>query len=271
MHIDEVEFTIFDTETTGLDPASGDRIIEIAGVRFKNEQIMGNFQSLISPGRAVSPSAFSVNNISDEMLIGAPEIDEVMPKFLEFAKDSCLCSYNASFDMGFLNSELRLLGKGPLDGMLVIDALKMARRILPGLPRYALWFVAKELGLANTQTHRAFSDVELTLKVFRILKGRLCAKGITDFNNFAGLFGINSKFFLDQQNQKIARIQEALDLGVALKIRYLSSASAQISEREVLPKQIRQENNNSYLVGHCRLRDEERTFRIDNIVHIEIV
>jgi predicted DNA-binding transcriptional regulator YafY len=75
----------------------------------------------------------------------------------------------------------------------------------------------------------------------------------------------------DIDNQKIASIQEAIDLGVKLKIKYLSSASATLTERQVIPKEIKQENNRSYLVGYCCLRNEERSFRIDGILHIEII
>ena len=72
-------------------------------------------------------------------------------------------------------------------------------------------------------------------------------------------------------NQKIAKIQEAMDLKVKLKIKYLSSSNAEVCEREVIPKEIKQENNRSYLVGYCCLKNEERTFRIDGLLHLEIL
>jgi DNA polymerase III epsilon subunit family exonuclease len=95
--IDEVEFTIFDTETTGLSPDLGDRIVEIAAVRIKGDKVMGTFESLINPGRDVSEAAFSVNHISAEMLISAPRSQEIIPRFLDFIEGSCLCAYNAGF------------------------------------------------------------------------------------------------------------------------------------------------------------------------------
>ncbi len=269
--LNEVEFTIFDTETTGLEPKAGDRIVEIAAIRFKGKEKLSTFQTLVNPKRQISEAAFRVNNITSEMLEGAPEIEQVIPQFLEFIKDSCLCSYNAGFDLGFLNNELQLLGKGELEGIVVADILKMAKRLLPGLERYALWFVADKLGIKTQQAHRAFSDVEMTLAVFYRLKEILEAKGIIDFRNFSNLFAINAHFLENLNAQKLNAIQEAIDLGVKLKIRYLSSTGAEVSEREVIPKEIKQENGRSYLVGFCSLRNEERTFRIDGILHLEII
>jgi len=299
-NIEEIEFTIFDTETTGLEPESGDRIVEIAGIRFKGKETIATFQSLVNPHRLISAGAFEVNKITQDMLCGAPETKEIMPKFLGFIHSSCLCSYNATFDLEFLNNELKLMGRNlpsnkPVrqwfgfqnsqshkpegSGLAsfcqshntVVDILKMARRILPALERYSLWFVADRLGIKTKQEHRAFSDVELTLNVFNKLKEMLQAKGILDFTNFLSLFGLNSQFLDDINNQKLAKIQEAMDLGVRLKIKYLSGSDASVTERDVIPKEIRQDKFKNYLVGYCCLRNEERTFRIDGILHIEVV
>ena len=270
-NIDEIEFTIFDTETTGLEPETGDRIVEIAGIRFKGKQKIAQFQTLVNPHRPISEAAQMVNRITPDMLKDAPSIDAVMPKFLEFIQDSCLCSYNAIFDLGFINNELKLIGKNLPEDIIVVDILKMARRLLPGLGRYALWFVADNLGIKISQQHRALSDAELTWGVFNKLKEKLQIKGIFDVTNFTSLFGLNSQFLDNLNNQKIAKIQEAIDLGVKLKIKYLSGASAEVTEREVVPKEIKQDKNRQYLVGYCCLRNEERTFRIDGILHLEIL
>ncbi|MFA5115071.1 MAG: exonuclease domain-containing protein [Candidatus Omnitrophota bacterium] len=286
--IDDIEFSIFDTETTGLDPEGGDRIIEIAAVRFKGPERIADFQSLINPRRAVSEAAFEVNRISEDMLSDAPLAEEVIPRFLEFTKNSCLCSYNAPFDLGFLNNEIRTVvragdktgsflteipfsSSGIAEEKVVIDILKMAKRLLPGMPRYALWFVAQQLGVDREQKHRAFSDVELTLAVFFRFKEMLRKRGIIDFLNFSSLFGVGPGFLDNVISQRIAKIQEALNLGARVKLRYLSSSTAIVTEREVLPKQIRQERNRNYLVGYCCLRKEERAFRVDNILNIELL
>jgi len=269
--LNEIEFVIFDTETTGLEPESGDRVVEIAGLKFKGQERLSTFESLLNPKREISAAAFAVNNISQEMLKNAPEAGEILPKFLEFIKGSCICSYNAGFDLKFLNSELKLIGREPLKDIHVVDVLKMARRLLPAQERYPLWFTAQQLGINVKQAHRAFSDVELTLGVFNKLKEMLRVKGISDFKSFVHLFSIDRNFLESVISQKTAEIQEAIDLGVSVRIKYLSSSGAEVTEREVVPKEVKQENGRSYLIGYCCLKREERTFRIDGILHLEVI
>jgi len=177
-NIDEVELTIFDTETTGLYPDTGDRVVELAALRVKGRQRLAVFDALVNPGRPISPGAFAVNKITPEMLKNAPAIETVMPKFLDFISGSCLCSYNAGFDLSFLNNELKLLGCPLINNMVVFDVLTMAKKLMPDLPRYALWFVAQKLGVEAKQEHRALSDVEMTWEVFSKLKIIAQEKGV---------------------------------------------------------------------------------------------
>jgi len=269
--IEEVEFTIFDTETTGLEPQAGDRVVELAAIRFKGEEKLAVFSSLVNPEREVSPGAFAVNKISKEMLRDAPKIAEIMPEFFKFIAGSCICSYNASFDLEFMQNEARIIKSEFPKEIIVLDILKMARRLLPKLERYALWFVVQHLGIKQQQQHRALSDVEITWLVFKHLKEKLISQGVGDFGNFSRLFSLNPQFLQNINAQRIAEIEEAIAREMKLKIKYLSSVNAQVTERQVIPKEIRQERGASYLVGYCSLRNEERSFRIDGILHLEIV
>ena len=258
-------------ETTGLAPESGDRIVEIAATRIRNKEILGNLHSLVNPDRLISPSAYEVNRISQEMLLNAPHIKMILPDFLRFISGSCLVSYNAPFDFGFLQNELALTGLKSPSLPQAIDLLRMARLVLPGLARYSLWFVARTLGINVVQKHRAFSDVQITISVFNSLKGLLKEKGILDFENLVSLFGLSSHTLRDINNTKISQIREAINLGLDLRLRYFSGSSGEVSEREVSPRQIKEEKKRRYLIGYCNLRKEERTFRIDNILQIEVV
>lgn len=269
--LNQVEFTIFDTETTGLDYRGGDRVVEIAALRIKDDSVISSFQTLVNPKREISEGAFRVNKISSEMLAKAPLIEEVMPGFLNFIKGSCLCSYNAPFDLGFLNNELVISGYQPLKEFAVVDILGMAKRLIPKMERYALWFVAKNFNLEAEQQHRALSDVELTFQVFQKLKQILNTKGINDYKSFLSLFGLKFNQLEDIENQKLVKIQEAIDLQARLKIRYFSCSDAVLTEREVIPKLVKQENKSRYLVGFCCLKNDERTFRIDSILDLQIV
>ena len=87
-NLEEIEFTIFDTETTGLDFGRGDRIVEIAGIRFKGKGKIATFHTLVNPQKPISAGAFQVNQISPEMLEAAPKMDAVLPGFLEFIQGS---------------------------------------------------------------------------------------------------------------------------------------------------------------------------------------
>ena len=251
-------------------------MVEIAAVRFKGGRRLGKFHSMVNPQREISPGAYAVNKITPAMLAGAPGIEEVAPAFIDFIKGSCLCSYNSEFDMGFLYQELALAGKHAASyeqavrQLHIVDVLKMARRLMPGLARYPLWFVAQKLGLPKVQEHRALADVELTLAVFMRLKDLYTEKGLAGFGHFVSLFGMNAEFLEEVSAGKLAQIQEALSLGASLRIQYLSTTTAAITQRDVQPLEIKSERNNLYLVGRCRLRNEDRSFKIDNILHLEI-
>ena len=269
--IEDIDFVIFDVETTGLLPKDGDRIVEIGALRYKNGEARESFSSLLNPRRPLSPGAFAVNRISQEMLKDAPVAAEVLPKFIEFAGNSCLAGYNVGFDMGFLENELGLLGRSLPEDTAVVDIIQMARSIFPGLGSYGLGNFSRWLGMFEPQDHRALSDARMTAEVFKRLLLELKKKGIEDFPAFYNLFGVNPKLSTDITNQHIAAIQKAIDLSIRLKIKYYSSSSARVSEREVSPKEIRREGKSQYLVGYCHLRKDERTFKINAILNLEIV
>ncbi|MDD5237294.1 MAG: exonuclease domain-containing protein, partial [Candidatus Omnitrophica bacterium] len=215
--------------------------------------------------------ALGIHHIRSAMLVDAPLMESVMPKFLDFVRGGVLCAYNAAFDLGFVKKELQLLNQLFPEDIHVIDILAMARRLLPGLERYSLLSVSDSLGIKKEQEHRALSDVYMTIDVFNRLKGLLRSKGVDDFLNFNMLFGLNTPYIEDVRNQKLSRIQEAMDLKVKLKIRYLSRQSVEVTVREVIPREIKKDNGRYYLIGYCNLRKEERIFAIDGILHLEIL
>jgi DNA polymerase III epsilon subunit family exonuclease len=269
--IENVEFAIFDTETTGLDPRCGDRIVEIAAIRVRGSRVLDTFESFVNPQRPISPGAFAVNRISDDMVRAAPAIGAVLPRLLDFIKGSCLCSYNLPFDLGFLKNEMAANQGGALDGVPLLDVLAMARRLLPGLERHALSFVASSLGIAQHQEHRALSDVDITWQVFQKLKAALRSKGISDLHHCISLFGVDQQALRDLTAQKLSKIQEAVDDALRLKIRYMSGTDGAVTERIVLPKEVRQDRRHSYMIGFCFLKNEDRMFRVESILDMEVV
>ncbi|MCX7661066.1 MAG: exonuclease domain-containing protein [Candidatus Omnitrophica bacterium] len=271
MRIEDVEFTIFDTETTGLSPQGGDRIIEIAGIRFRGENKLSTFSTLINPGISIPKSAQAIHKITEEMLKLAPSPHQAIPKFLEFIQGSYLCAYNAGFDLSFLENELKILSITYPQELVFVDLFKMAKILLPSLESYSLKSVGESLGINFEELHRAERDCEIAYQIFVKLKEKLYQKNIFGIKDLISLFAINGKSLEDINQQKLIQIQEAINQNLRIKIKYLSIKDGNISEREVIPKELKYETKYIYFVGFCLLRNEERTFRIDGILQIQIL
>ncbi len=157
-------FTVFDVETTGLDPRQDHRILEIAGVRVEGGKILHEqtFSQLVNPERPIPWEARSVNKISDEEVASAPTIDAVLPEFLRFAQNSVLVAHNAEFDMGFLHREKECCW-GYIDLPECFCTMHLSQALFPHEFRHNLDVVALRLGIPSpTQRHRALPDVMVT-------------------------------------------------------------------------------------------------------------
>ncbi len=156
-------FTVFDVETTGLEPRKGHRIIEIAGVRVENGSILsqGTFSSFVNPEREIPWEARQVNKISDEDVKDAPTIDVVLPQFLDFAKGSILFAHNASFDLGFLEAEKEFCW-GYVELPEVLCTMRLSQGLFPTEFRHNLDVLAKKFNLPLAENrHRALDDTLL--------------------------------------------------------------------------------------------------------------
>jgi len=165
----------FDTETTGLRPEEGDRIIELGAVEMINHIPTGRtFRTLIHPGREVSADTVRITGITDEHLKDAPpfEAPEVVEAFLEFIGDAVLVAHNAGFDRGFLNMELTRCKRDPIPDDRWIDTAAMARRKFPGAPA-SLDALCKrfEISLESRTFHGALLDSQLLAAVYLELMG----------------------------------------------------------------------------------------------------
>ena len=162
-----------DTETTGLDPRSGHKIIEIACVELINKVKTGNvFHTYVNPRRDVPHEAFKIHGISTEFLQDKPIFNHVAYKFLEFIRGATLVIHNAEFDLKFLNFELGICGIDPLDKTAVVDSLLIARNKFPGSPN-SLDALCKRFGvdLSKRTKHGALLDTELLADVYIELMG----------------------------------------------------------------------------------------------------
>lgn len=165
----------FDTETTGLNPNEGDRIIELGAVEMINHIPSGRtFRTLINPGREVSADTVRITGITDDDLKDAPpfEAPEVIDAFLAFIGDATLVAHNAGFDRSFLNMELGRCGRDPIPDDRWVDTAAMARRKFPGAPA-SLDALCKrfDISLESRTFHGALLDSQLLAAVYLELLG----------------------------------------------------------------------------------------------------
>jgi len=164
---------ILDTETTGLDPASGDRIVEIGCVEVINSVLTGQtFHVYLNPERDMPEEAFRVHGLSRDFLAGKPKFADINPEFLAFVGDARLVIHNAEFDMKFINAELKRCGSPPLGMDRVVDTLALARRKHPGASN-SLDALCSRYKIDNTRRtkHGALLDAEILAEVYAALMG----------------------------------------------------------------------------------------------------
>ncbi|MGP9813057.1 DNA polymerase III subunit epsilon [Rhodopseudomonas sp. NSM] len=164
---------VLDTETTGLDPLRGDRLVEIGCVEIYNRMPTGQtFHRYINPERDVPAEAFAVHGLSSEFLADKPLFAQVVDEFLEFIGDDPLVIHNASFDAGFLNAELARLSRGAIPRERLVDTLLLARRKHPGVSN-RLDDLCSRYAIDNSRRtkHGALLDAELLAEVYIDLIG----------------------------------------------------------------------------------------------------
>jgi len=165
---------IFDTETTGLSAKDGDRVIEIGAVELINQFPTGNtYHVFVNPqGREVHPDALEVHGLSNQFLSDKPTFADIFDEFFAFFSEGILVAHNASFDLGFLNAELKLLNKPLISADRVVDTLPIARRKFPG-QRNSLDALCSRFGVDNShrEKHGALLDSELLAEVYLELMG----------------------------------------------------------------------------------------------------
>lgn len=167
---------IFDTETTGFDPLSGDRLIEIGLVEMVDQSLTGSHHHVyVNPEREVPESAFKIHGLSTEFLSDKPVFSEIMDEFLEYIGDSSvLVAHNAEFDMKFINWELENAGRPIIHSKRFIDTLAIARTKFPGSPN-SLDALCKRFAINNAHRtlHGALLDAEILAEVYiELLGGR---------------------------------------------------------------------------------------------------
>jgi DNA polymerase-3 subunit epsilon len=173
----ELTYTVFDTETTGLDPTSGDEIIAIGAVRIVNGRLLPNetFEAIIDPGRSISEASIAVHGLTSADLYGRPTIEVVLPRFARFCADTVLVAHNAAFDMRFL--QLKEATTGVSFHQPVLDTLLLSAVLHP-TEEQSLEAIARRFDVTVAGRHTALGDALLTGELFLRMLPMLAERGI---------------------------------------------------------------------------------------------
>ena len=172
----DVTYSVLDIETTGLSKNT-DKITEFGIIKVKNGERLGEFECFVNPEKEIPQRVVEVTNITNDMVKDAETIDKVLPKVLDFVKDTVLVAHNATFDIGFIKHNADQLGLefNPT----YIDSLPLAKELFPHFKKFKLGIIADNLGIEVDVAHRALADVDTLVKVMEVMLKMLDEKGIT--------------------------------------------------------------------------------------------
>jgi len=262
--ISNARFAFLDLETTGLSPWFGDRICEVGIVISEGKRIREQYQTLVNPECPLSPGAASTNGLSDEELKSAPLFEEVGPKLLGLLSDTVVVCHNAKFDIQFLDHEFKQLGH-EIQIPNLIDTLMLARQYYD-LPSYSLVAIAEAFHVSISTKHRALDGAQAARGIFFGMM-----EGLKEFNKpldeYIGIY--NSPAWPDEGIQLPTELGEAIYSNKRMFIRYVDGGGNE-TERWITPKQVTGLADYVYLQAYCHLREDERSFRLDRIVMVEV-
>jgi DNA polymerase III subunit epsilon len=174
----DLAYTVFDTETTGLDPEQGDEILQIGAARIVNGKLLHRecFEQLVDPRRPIPAASIPIHGIVPAMVAGQPTIDQVLPAFRAFVQDTVLVAHNAAFDMRFL--QLKEQQTGVVFDQPVLDTLLLSAVIHPSQDSHRLEAIAERFNVPVTGRHTAMGDAMMTAEIFLKLLPLLAEQGI---------------------------------------------------------------------------------------------
>ena len=238
------EFVIFDIETTGLS-AINDEITEIGAIKVIDGKVVDTYSQLINPERPIPEFITNLTGITDEMVKGKPRINEVIPSFSEFIKDSVLVAHNATFDVGFIREKMKKNGVNLSNP--VLDTLELARSVFPDLKNHKLDNIAKHLGVSLENHHRAVDDAEATKDIFLKILSLLEEKGIKSFSDINSLNN-DSSIFKGETFHIVILAKNLLGLKNLYKL-ISDSHLKYFHRRPRIPKSLLEANREGLLLG----------------------
>ncbi len=178
-NLTSLTYTVFDTETTGLNPSQGDEIVSIGAVRIVNGRLLTEerFEQLVDPRRSIPREATAIHHITEKMVQGQPVIEQVLPRFFRFTENTVLVAHNAAFDMRMF--QVKEEATGITFTQPLLDTLLLSALLHPKQERHTLEEIAYRFGIPVSNRHTALGDASLTAQIFLKFIPLLAAKGIT--------------------------------------------------------------------------------------------
>ncbi len=175
----DLEYVVFDTETTGMRLSQGDKVVSISGIRIRRGRILGadTFHTLVNPGRPIPPESAQFHKIEDHMVADAPSMNEVYPKFMEFVGDSILVAHNAAFDKKCIDMAAED-AKLPRIENPVLDTLFLSYALHNETEGHTLDAIAGRLGITIESRHTSMGDAQATARIFLALQSLLAGRGV---------------------------------------------------------------------------------------------
>ncbi len=262
--VEELPLTFVDVETTGLEADKGDRICEVALLQVQRGQEQARFTSLLHPERSMPARATAVNGITDTMLATAPCFATLIPSILPLLHGSVVVAHNAQFDIRFLRHEFAR-GQQDLPQLAVVDTLALAQAWYH-FHHNSLEAIAATFGLSNAVRHRALADVLTTWQVWQRF---IADKRINGPLTLAHVMHPNDHRSMAELEALTTTLREALQTSTPLHLRYKAS-NAQETQRVIEPLELQYVRGYSYLRAYCYLRQDERHFRLDRMMELEL-
>jgi DNA polymerase-3 subunit epsilon len=258
-------FCALDFETTGVNPAL-DRIVEIGMVRFTLDETLATFSTLIDPEQEMPERAMEIHGITNEMVHGAPRIGDMLPGVTEFMGDATLVIQNPRFDLTFLEVAFKKceMDVPPLSAY---DTVRLSRKTFVNMPNYRLETLCANLDIESTGHHRALADACSCMEVFRKVVRFHDTLGEWTFRDLTRLHGDAMQPQLSRKQKRRLNLNNDIYIGDVVKIRYMDE-SGRVTTRRILPKEVVQNGNKTYIHAFCYMRNEDRFFNTRRILKV---
>ena len=262
----DVPLVVLDTETTGLYPGLGHRVVEVGAIRFENWESVATMSQLVQPDWPMHPAASKVVGLTDEDLVGKPRFPAITDELLALIDGAIIVAHSAAFDSEYLGLELWLAGRarGAREPVLPnpwLCTLQLARNQFY-FGRNSLSHIANKLRIPVGRAHRALNDVYMTAEILKRMSRELDKRGIRTVGDYFVAQGNAIYTPTPPDVDLMPPMDQAIAEKRDLEILYINENK---TVRRITPRYAVRHRGTPYLVAYCHLRQEPRVFRIDRI------